>query len=182
MRPTSLIFKLQRLSITEHRYAYFTFSSELWRVGTRQWEAFRRKFSVSEDWLPTLSNTQKEQQTKAGVMPEVGFSPFRSIHLPIHPSSRAYFLTHSTEHTEMTQPLLCRSGVHGVAPSFKWCPHENEPVVLWGGVFVITRKTQWKWYWFYCIILLTRTPDLIVGISIKIIKFLQIIFCCYSTE
>lgn len=74
---------------------------------------------MSEDWLPILSNTQKEQQTKAGVMPEVGFSSFRSIHLPIHPSSRAYFLTHSTEHTEMTQPLLYCGGVHGVVPSFK---------------------------------------------------------------
>lgn len=49
---------------------------------------------VSKDWLLALSNTQKEEQTKAGVKPEVGFSSFRSIHLPIHPSSRAYFITH----------------------------------------------------------------------------------------
>lgn len=128
-----------------------------------------------------LSPTHRKNSKQSRCYPEVGFSSFRSIHLPIHPSSRAYFLTHSTEHTKWLNPCSAIR-VHGVAPAFKWCPHENEPVVLWGGVFVITRKTQWKWYWFYCIILLTRTPDLIVGISIKIIEFLQIIFCCYSTE
>lgn len=182
MRPTS--HHLQAPTSLHHRAQICLLYLLLWTlksghpaVGGIQEEIFCVRRLVTN----SLQHTERTA-TKAGVMPEVGFSSFRSIHLPIHPSSRAYFLTHSTEHTEMTQPLLYCGGVHGVVPSFKWCPRENEPVVLWGGVFVITRKTQWKWYWFYCIILLTRTPDLIVGISIKIIKFLQIIFCCYSTE